>query len=340
MVLRDKKLTPFPDNTPVTFSENLQIGNGQSQGAGELEFAPNHPGALVHIVMPGKIPRDYPGRIHIKKIANRWVIRNELPLELYAAAVADAETQEKDPAYLEVMTILVRTIASKPGPHDRDFCDRTCCMMYCGMPGKAAITAAGLTRDLVLSYDSKLCPVYFHACCAGHTVPVEVGIEKAGPHPALKGVSDLDENGKPWCGSAKYFKWNRKINSKDLDEDVVEFMQRDGIRILKGPLRISRSDTSSPVMVHLRQGDIELAPVRFRMFVGRKRGWNIFLSDRFTLKPEKGTTVIQGFGFGHRVGLCQAGALAKIRAGRTSFESLTDYFPGAKIVPLGPMLLT
>jgi len=46
--------------------------------------------------------------------------------------------------------------------------------------------------------------------------------------------------------------------------------------------------------------------------------------------------VFEGRGFGHGVGLCQAGALARIRAGQKLSTILQTYFPGTKIVALRP----
>ena len=44
--------------------------------------------------------------------------------------------------------------------------------------------------------------------------------------------------------------------------------------------------------------------------------------------------VFEGRGFGHGVGLCQAGALARLRAGQKLPAILQTYFPGTKIVTL------
>jgi SpoIID/LytB domain protein len=57
-------------------------------------------------------------------------------------------------------------------------------------------------------------------------------------------------------------------------------------------------------------------------------------STRFEISERAGTFVFEGRGFGHGVGLCQAGALARIRAGQQVPAVLQIYFPGTKIVTL------
>ena len=57
-------------------------------------------------------------------------------------------------------------------------------------------------------------------------------------------------------------------------------------------------------------------------------------STWFDVERRGQTFVFEGRGFGHGVGLCQAGALARIRAGRKLPAILQTYFPGTKIVTL------
>jgi stage II sporulation protein D len=44
--------------------------------------------------------------------------------------------------------------------------------------------------------------------------------------------------------------------------------------------------------------------------------------------------LFEGQGFGHGVGLCQAGAFARIKAGARPDEVLARYYPGATVVAL------
>jgi len=50
-----------------------------------------------------------------------------------------------------------------------------------------------------------------------------------------------------------------------------------------------------------------------------------------TVKRSRDQFVFSGKGFGHGVGLCQAGAAARIRAGASPDRVLEYYFPGTTL---------
>jgi stage II sporulation protein D len=57
-------------------------------------------------------------------------------------------------------------------------------------------------------------------------------------------------------------------------------------------------------------------------------------STRFDVRQERERIVFEGRGFGHGVGLCQAGALARIRGGASLSDVLQRYFPGTALVKM------
>jgi stage II sporulation protein D len=52
----------------------------------------------------------------------------------------------------------------------------------------------------------------------------------------------------------------------------------------------------------------------------------------FGVRRSGATFIFEGRGFGHGVGLCQAGALARIRAGDRLTTVLQRYYPGTKLI--------
>jgi stage II sporulation protein D len=54
-------------------------------------------------------------------------------------------------------------------------------------------------------------------------------------------------------------------------------------------------------------------------------------STLFTVTRSKDTFVFSGRGFGHGVGLCQAGAMARLQAGQAPSTVLAHYFPGTAL---------
>ena len=65
-----------------------------------------------------------------------------------------------------------------------------------------------------------------------------------------------------------------------------------------------------------------------REVLARAFGGRAIKSTWFDVRPERTLFVFEGRGFGHGVGLCQAGALARIRAGAKPAAVLQRYFPG------------
>ncbi len=58
-------------------------------------------------------------------------------------------------------------------------------------------------------------------------------------------------------------------------------------------------------------------------------------STWFDVRADGGGLVFSGRGFGHGVGLCQAGAFARVRAGAKVAAVLERYFPGTTLVRAG-----
>lgn len=81
-------------------------------------------------------------------------------------------------------------------------------------------------------------------------------------------------------------------------------------------------------------GNGRRAPVSassFRFAVDRSLGWNRVRSDWYTVAVAGGALHISGRGYGHGVGLCQAGAHEMADEGRSYREILAFYFPGTKV---------
>lgn len=71
-----------------------------------------------------------------------------------------------------------------------------------------------------------------------------------------------------------------------------------------------------------------------RLSLGRKLGWQAVPGNYYRLRREWDGMVIEGRGSGHGVGLCQQGAAASARSGRTFAEILAYYYPATSLVSL------
>ena len=336
VALVDGKVLALGNKAQLAFGETITVhSGGASFEAKRIELSPNSSNASVQLSTADLKPRRFPGGVRIQRYKGAWEILNRLDAETYTAAVVDAETIHKDAPYLEALAIVVRTRAAAGGPHThRAFCDRTCCMVYKGAGGPEAVKAAQATASEVLVYRGKLCPAYFHACCGGETRSVKDAFANAAPIAPLAGVSDRNELGRAWCRDDPHFYWDREIDEKKMSEIATGFFREKKSIGLLPPIFIERRKDGDPLVIRDAKGVYTAHPESFRNFLGRSIGWNLLFSDRFVLLHEKGKYLVRGNGFGHRVGFCQAGALARSRAKQSRADLLKTYFPGASVLPL------
>jgi peptidoglycan hydrolase-like amidase len=66
----------------------------------------------------------------------------------------------------------------------------------------------------------------------------------------------------------------------------------------------------------------------FRQALSRAFGPRAIRSTRFDIRRTGATFTFAGRGFGHGVGLCQAGALARLHAGAAPADVIRYYYPG------------
>jgi stage II sporulation protein D len=81
------------------------------------------------------------------------------------------------------------------------------------------------------------------------------------------------------------------------------------------------------------QGDREriVRGEEFRTVLARRFGARGLKSTLFDVRREGDALIFEGRGFGHGVGLCQAGALARLRSGSSVAAVLKRYYPGTSI---------
>jgi stage II sporulation protein D len=69
----------------------------------------------------------------------------------------------------------------------------------------------------------------------------------------------------------------------------------------------------------------------FREAMSRALGVKSIRSTLFSVRKSRDRFVFAGRGYGHGVGLCQAGALSRLRAGASVTSVLAHYFPGTTV---------
>jgi stage II sporulation protein D len=261
-----------------------------------------------------------------------------VPLDLYSAAVALTEIapgavpQATAEALYEAQILVARTYAaSRRGRHGAegfDLCDSTHCQRYeparlqSARWAQLARTLAARTSRDVLVHGGRLIEAVFHADCGGHTA-----------------------NARDVWGSAREYLVAKKDNVKQAHREWTSTLERDAVFAalradrrtrIEGPLRdiaIARRDSSGrAARVRIKgRTTVDVDGDVFRAVVTAALGAKALPSTRFAMRRDGGTWKLTGTGFGHGVGLCQVGALARARAGQKAAEILRFYYPGAII---------
>ena len=235
----------------------------------------------------------------------------------------------------EVQAVIARTYAaSNRGRHSKDgfdVCSTTHCQLY--EPARlrtsrwATVVQAVVQRTAgeVLWFADRPARAVFHADCGGHTSSAAAVWGGAAPA-YLSGANDKGPAGNAhteWTFETRTAPLLAALNA-DLRTavgaklDRIEIAGRDSSgRAEKIVLRGTRT--------FVVRGEV------FREVATRALGVKTLRSTLFSVKKSGDRFVFSGKGFGHGVGLCQAGALARLKAGDSPEDVLEHYFPGTSL---------
>lgn len=269
-----------------------------------------------------------------------------LALEDYVAGVVAGELavgalpREVAGPMLTLQAIVARTWAvAHAGRHRSegfDFCTSTHCqvMREAGaiLPANRDLIAraVGDSTGQVLLFDGRPIDAVFHADCGGATSAAETVWGGTG-YPYLRPVEDRA------CALARTSAWSHRVGSEALRDALNQTAGTAVGRRLDGVRPLDRDGSGRIALVAL---DGERSPLvrgeELRAALARRFGAYAIRSTRFTVRREGRVFVFTGRGFGHGVGLCQRGALARLQAGETWTSVLAAYYPGTQLTPPQP----
>jgi len=282
------------------------------------------------------------GEIQIRIRDGRLEIVNKLGLEDYVSGILEGELGSLvlNPEVLKAQLVVARSyvlsMRGNRGHNDSyEFCDSPHCQVFSGVPHKnnpalkAALTSV---RGEYLSYKGQPIPAFYHHDCGGMTSAVEDVWPTTTPQPYLVPVS---EGARSDCRYSPKYAWRFGEGRRSLAACFrrAHWLHReealDSIRIV----RVDRSGRAQTVMV---QGNRTLLiPIgKFRNAVNQYFGREVLRSAMFTVTQKGDRFTFRGRGWGHGVGLCQEGAKAMARQGKTYREILAHYFPHTKLAKL------
>ena len=294
-----------------------------------------------HVVLPGSVARVQPVVLRVQVTEGSRTVIREVPLEDYVAVAALSEVHP-DVAdtsiaarMYEVQTVIARTYAvSNRGRHAKegfDLCSTTHCQLY--QPARLTTSrwaatgraAAARTAGEVLWYADAPARAVFHADCGGHTSAA--GAVWGGTAPAyLDGQRDTGPAG------TAHHEWTFEARSDALRLALNADPRTAVGATLEGVEIAARDDAGRAEKIILRgTRTFVIRGETFRDVVTRRFGVRTLQSTLFTITKARGVFSFAGRGFGHGVGLCQAGALARLRAGASPDQVLGHYFPGTTL---------
>jgi stage II sporulation protein D len=253
-----------------------------------------------------------------------------LPSEDYVIAALNGEAAPDEPmASLKAMAISIRSFAlvNADRHHAEGFglCDSTHCQaLRLGQARPDVERAVRETAGETLWFSGQRAHVYYTQHCGGMSEPAQ------DVWPAERASYLSGHHADPYCLRRTPAQWNAQIALSQLSS----IFQTQGWRTPSPieAIRVTRRSTGGRAeLLEVTGGGApaRLSASSFRFAVDRALGWNQMRSDWYELTVSGASLEIAGRGYGHGVGLCQAGAYGMAREGHSELEILRFYFPGA-----------
>jgi stage II sporulation protein D len=281
-------------------------------------------------------------RVGVKE-GNRITIR-KVPLETYVQATILSEfaPPSGEPAViermLEVQAVIGRTYAiahlNRHGSDGFDVCATTHCQLFdpsrltTSRWAPQAAEAIKRTTATVLWYGGGPADALFHADCGGRTSRADEVWTGAG-RPYL--VSLTDDG--PATGS--HATWRYETSEAALVAALNKDPRTNVGATLRGIQVLERDEAGRAERIALHGASERIVRgEELRDVLSQTFGPRSIKSTWFEIQRNGRSFSFEGRGFGHGVGLCQAGALARVRAGTNVAAVLQQYFPGTKLITL------
>jgi stage II sporulation protein D len=296
----------------------------------------------VRVMLPPAVDMTtLPGTIRVQVREGTALVVREVALEEYVGATAlsevhpDSNDEGVAERMFELQAVIARTYAvTNRGRHAKDgfdLCSTTHCQLYdparlrTSRWAPAARRAVQRTSGEVLWFAGRPARVLFHADCGGRTS--SAAAVWGGLAPAY--LSGATDDG-PACGA--HNDWTFETRAAAL-RTALNADPRTAVGAALDRIEVAGRDSAGRAEKILLRGTrtFVIRGEVFREVVTRALGARSLRSTLFTIKQSGDVLVFAGTGFGHGVGLCQAGALARLKAGASPEEVLEHYFPGTSL---------
>ncbi|MBI4323431.1 MAG: SpoIID/LytB domain-containing protein [Candidatus Omnitrophica bacterium] len=259
------------------------------------------------------------------------LVINHVDLEDYLRGVVSKEAPDYWPMEaLRAIAIAARTYTLfqrlSKASLDYDVTSDVLSQVYGGKSAERGRTNRAVrdTRGLVLTYQGRLFPAFYHSTCGGAT-----------EHGSVMGPFDLEPlRGNlacTFCAASPFYRWQRRLTTADIAWAVKQ-QGRGSVWPVQALDVAAYSPTGRVAQVRIRGAGRErlVSGYEFR----RLFGFASLRSTAFAIIPDGNGFILQGRGWGHGVGLCQWGAAELARLGLKAPEILAYYYPNSVLVRL------
>jgi stage II sporulation protein D (peptidoglycan lytic transglycosylase) len=273
--------------------------------------------------------REYAGTFELVRSGDGLAVINELPLETYVAGALKAEASETWPREaLRAQAIVIRTYAayqrqlSAGRPYH--IVASTAHQLYAGRVADTSPLwdAVRDTTGLVLRWEGALFAAFYHTDDGGYTESPQA-VFAAKNLPALRPV-------RCQYASGPHFHWALDLRLTELSETL----RRAGLGVgaVTGIDVTERSESLrvADLVVHGTRGSAHLRGSELRRLVG----YDTLKSTLFAVAVDEQYAHFSGRGWGHGVGMCQAGAAGMAQQGYTAAQILEYFYGGTTLSAL------
>lgn len=307
--------------------------------AGQLRYGPAAPSK--QLLLHGNFRLRPEGSGETASASGDWALSSRasavqvlltLPLERYVMAVLSGEAARDEPLEsLKAMAVAMRTFAlvnkDKHASEGFGLCDNTHCQVSRYGKVRPEIEKAVLsTTGQTLWSAKQLARVNYTEHCGG--VSEDAGNVWSGGDRLPYLISHPD----PYCLRRSTAEWYSELT---LDQ-LASIGKKEGWQLPEKieAVQITKRTPSGRAMTIDFSGNNTHAALPaqvFRFAVDRALGLYQVRSDWYFVSLSNGKLRFDGKGFGHGVGLCQAGAWQMATEGKNYREILSFYFPGTEI---------
>jgi stage II sporulation protein D len=255
------------------------------------------------------------------------LVINEVGLPDYVSSVLPAEYGFEEPEGVKAQAIVIRTYALRAKSQQKnlyDLTDDTGSQVYHGREAETPLARAAVsaTAGMTITYNGELIEAVYSAHCGGHSADNE-DVWRSKPVPYLRGRDDPYDEGAPVA------RWESSVDRSDL-HDLFSRLYRTEVESIKVSERGSGHRATS-IRLDTDGDDIEISGQSFRVAVNNRFGPASIKSTVFDMDRDGSVYRFEGRGLGHGVGLCQWGAAAQAREGRSYEDILSFYYRGVEI---------